>query len=132
MEDTDIIIRWDSGALGLFLPVALEEISPSVLERKAFRVLLTEAYLPGNKGSTEFLNDYLVRWVAEHRQAWEEASLEFQHCYVDPDYRYGADKNVALANNKKLFQAVKSTKRTYNRAAGILQRWENAKKKYLT
>jgi hypothetical protein len=118
MTEATLFIRWDSGAYGLLLPEALEKISPAVLERKAFRVLLTEAYRPDNKGVVEFLDDYLSRWVAEHKQAWDTASVEFQH--------HLSDKNKAA-----LLRQVKSTKRTYDRAAGILQRWETAKKKYL-
>jgi hypothetical protein len=132
MEKAHITIRWETGAYELILPEALGVASPAMLDKRVFRVLMTEDYRRDNKETIAFLDDWLPRWVAERKLAWEVASLEFQHGYVDPDYGYCADKKAALANNKKLLQAVKSSRRAHDRAAGILQRWEDAKKKYLT
>lgn len=133
MREAEVEIRWPSGRYYLHLPAALEGIAPAKLKKKIFMWLVENSWVhPVNKQTFETLDAYIPEWVADHKQQWGDASLQFQRCYRDPRFNGTTKEEKASIKrgNDDLFRKVKSTKKSYERAEKVLTAWTEIKSQF--
>lgn len=129
MDNVAVSFRNDNAHFTLQYPDALKQLPIKNL-RKLFQLMLSDWHTEENADAIRFTHEALEALVAETKEAWGAASLEFQRGYVDTKYHAVNNKKRAEANNRKLAAAVKSAKAAHERAKKLLTSYEETKAKY--
>lgn len=134
MESRTICFTFDTASFALEYPSALEELS-TVNLRKLFRLMLTDTnWPPRNEDAIRYTAEYLTGLIAETKEAWDQASRDYQNSYVDVAYysRSHSAKETQKAKryNTELIGAVKRTKKTHERAKTLQAAFAELKVKY--
>jgi len=133
MREQTIEIRWPAGRYFFNLPVALDSIAPSKLGKKVFEWLFKNIWVhPVNEQTRDTLDAYIPEWVADHKQQWADASIQFQRSYRDPKFfaHSKEERAVIKCENDRLMREVKSTKKSYERSEKVLTAWTEIKQRY--
>jgi hypothetical protein len=130
MDNTIVYFQSGNTHYGLVYPEALQMIPITKLKR-LFQMMLSDWRTEANAEAVRMTQETLENLLTENKAKWDVASVAYQRCYVDPDYRYGADKKAVMANNKRLLRAVKSARAAYERVQKLLTFFEENRAKYL-
>lgn len=113
----------------LLYPDAILKLPLSNL--KKIITLMFSNYIPyKNAEAIEATSHALCDYFEETKAQWEKASIDYQNGFVDVKYHYCANKKKATANNRKLINAVKSTKHQHERAQKLLKHFNETAEKY--
>lgn len=98
--------------------------------KKLFKYLFQEPWR--NTETIAALGGYLPAKVAESKDAWGKAGVDYINGYVDTKYRYELkcrEKQAIERNNKRLLAAVKRAKTKHKKYQKILTAFEATKNK---
>lgn len=129
MDKVTVSFRYDTAHFVLNYPKAIEDL-PLANLRKLFKFMVSDWHTEANADAIRITHEALKAHVTETKAAWDKASVEYQHGYVDTTYHGCRNKRQATANNKRLLAAVKSAKAAHERAGKLLTFFEEIKAKY--
>ena len=115
--------RLYSGTVVFNMPLVLEKMPLESL-KKFFRYI--DMRLGSNKETADAFFSCIPELSADLKQAWDDASIKFQREYKSEEYN-----RHHKANNKKLFNAVKTAKADYERFQKRIPKLEEIKNQYV-
>ena len=127
-----VTIRADRCVMHLNLPTFLDDSTQTNIT-KALRLLFTHCHEHEvNTETVRLLDGFIPDMVNERKRIWEQASREYQDGYRDPKMHRYTRKDAAKvrAINTKLLDAVRSAKRSYDKALKIQTIYATTREKH--
>ena len=129
MDNTVVAFDMDRCHMELNYPYALLTLSLTKL-KKVFEIMCKQGYR--NTEAISTTDSYLEALIAEAKEEWHKASVEYQNGYKDTTF-YGlsaTQKATYKKNNDKLLRVVVSKKKAYERMLKVSQNFADIKAKY--
>lgn len=121
MDNVTVSFRYETAHFTLNYPAAIMTMTQTNL-KKLFKFMVSDWQREANAEAVRVTHEALTAYVEKTKQAWHDASVEYQRGFVDTKYHY--------CTNKKLMNAVKAAKSKHERAQKLLTFFEEVKDKY--
>jgi len=129
MDSTVVAFDMDRCHMELKYPQALQTMTLANL-KKVFVIMCKQGYR--NTEAIRVTEQHIKALIAEAKEAWHKASVEYQNGYRDASYMLlsATQKAAYEKSNNALHRAVLSKKKAYERCLKMLKYFTDTKEKY--